>query len=156
MSSINFDTVQSATEIWFDKLIAQIKADQITLEVGVASKEKREMYKTLMSGQIDEIAALSRETTAKYFIERVLTDFIHELYARETKFKTIAVNFSKSELLVWIEIQEDDDLAEKSIYLAEAKVNAFYKKYEFHISTTVVEDCDQLEVPSHYRLLKTQ
>ena len=39
---------------------------------------------------------------------------------------------------------------EDVLILAEAKVNAEFMDKGFGISTTIVENCDNLEIPAHY------
>jgi hypothetical protein len=64
--------------------------------------------------------------------------------------KKLGLELSNSKVLVWAEIYDNDDETEKALILAQAKVNARYSKFGFAISSTIVEECDQLAVPNHY------
>ena len=57
-------------------------------------------------------------------------------------------------VLVWAEINDDDEQMEDKLILSEAKINAKYHLYGFDMESTIVETSDKLPVPNHYRSLK--
>ena len=138
-------------ELWFDELISVLRKDQITLETGCATDETKKLYDLLMSGGADEIHGLAREQSSMHFVQRIVVEFINELNNRNTKINKLGMNMSKAVILVWVEINDDDKEAEKNIFLAEAKINTQFQTFGYHISTTILEKCDNMEIPSQYK-----
>lgn len=135
---------------WFENLIADIRVDQIQIEAGVADTDKAEFYRNLMSGKQDEVFKKIRFEASQLLIERVVKTFIAELSSRKCFPEKLAFALTPSTIMVWAEINDDDDRVEDGILLSESKVNAFAKQYDFALDTMIVEKSDKLEVPSHY------
>jgi len=146
---------QSKTDEWFDEFVASIKADQLAIETGVASEGKKEMYESLMDNNITDLIDINVKSAQKHYIGSMLLDYVKSLskFEDEAPFNTLAVSFNNSDLLVWAEIEDDADDIERELILAEARINAQYHDKGFDMTTTIVEKCDQLSVPSHYILL---
>jgi hypothetical protein len=58
-----------------------------------------------------------------------------------------------SALLVWAVVLDDDENAERAVYLAEAEVNAHLRTTGFRVSSTVVEVSDRFNIPAHYKVV---
>ncbi len=136
---------------WFDEMVTNLRYDQTLLEIDVLEENKKSIYNTLISGNQDMISHLGRQTSTAYFISKIVSDYFKELVKTKSKPKKIALELSDSKILVWAEVSEDDEVMEDGLILTEAKINAEYSKYGFHISSTIVEDCDGLPIPSHYK-----
>ena len=150
----NLTEEKNKTDVWFDDFVAIIRVDQLALETGVASKEQKHLYENLISGNIQDVMDTSMQAVQQYFIQNMLVDYIHLLNQfNEILHLKLAVSFHNSELLVWAEIEDDAEFIEGELIMAEAKINAKYHKYGFDMTTTVVEKCDRLAVPSHYNFL---
>ena len=65
------------------------------------------------------------------------------------------MGLSNSKLLVWSEIEDNDEDMEDALLIAEAKVNGKYQKDGFYINSTIVEKSDNLSIPNHYQILET-
>ena len=63
----------------------------------------------------------------------------------------IAFDLSRSKILVWAEVGDDDENTINQLILAEAKTNADCYNNDFKIATTVVEQGENVEVPPHYK-----
>jgi hypothetical protein len=135
---------------WFSDLIGQLGVDHMLLEAGVASKETKQMYDTLIFGKESEIFASGRIQSSMYFIKGLLKEYFDSLAEFKTKPRKLGLELSDAKILVWAEINDDDEEAEDALILSEAKANAKYHDYGFHISSTIVETSDKLPVPSHY------
>lgn len=150
-------TVKTPTETsnlfegWFDEFVASIRADQIQLETFIATKEKKEFYDLMISGSQNEIMHLARNASSIQFIKNIIFEYIHELNVRQCKPTKLAFNLSDAKVLVWAEIEDNDENTEDNLLLAEAKVNADYYKFGFHISSTILENSDHYPVPSQYK-----
>ena len=141
---------------WFDELVAEIRADELQLETGTASVEKTEKYDMFMRGNMEEMFGHSKEAADKYFFSNVLLGFVRALFSNENKpfaLNKLAFSYRDSQVLAWIEVPDgvDYDEAEKKIILADAKINATFYEKGYSLNTTIVEECDGLEVPSHYQ-----
>lgn len=139
------------TEVWFDTMVANLRYDQTLLENEILEEDKKKVYDALISGDQDFMHNYARQTSSAFFITNMVEAYFKELIQVKSKPNKIALELSNSKILVWVEIVEDDQLMEDALILAEAKINAYFSKYGFHISSTIVEDSDSLDVPEHYK-----
>jgi hypothetical protein len=147
-------TVAAAYEPWFDQLVAELRGHQLQLESGTASAELRAHYDGLMSGTLADVMRGAKQQAQKYFVSRVLLDFLTELLNRRAGLPhRLAVDYNDSEVLVWAEIGAADEALERALLLADAQVSGAYHDAGFGLTTTIVETADALPVPNHYRLL---
>jgi hypothetical protein len=145
-----YNKVQDTTEIWFDELVATLRSHEIMLETQIADEDLKSFYSTLMGGNSFDIANLSRTQTQRHFIGSILWDYLKII--KDSKPQKLAFDYNDSEVLVWAEIDENNDLLEKQLYLAEAQVNAKYHQYGFDMTSMIVEDCDNISIPNHYKV----
>lgn len=138
-------------EVWFDKMVANLRYDQTLIENDILEEGKKEVYDTMMSGNHESMSDLGRKYSTTYFISTIIDKYFKELIKTKNKPNKIALELSHSNILVWAEIKDDDDMMENALILAEAKINAYFSKFGFNISSTIVEKCDGLEVPDHYK-----
>ena len=104
----------------------------------------------MISGKEDEVFKKIRFEASQLLIERVIKSFIAELSSRKSLPEKLAFALTPSTIMVWAEINDDDERVEDGILLSESKANAFAKQYDFALDTMIVEKCDGLEIPSHY------
>jgi hypothetical protein len=141
--------VQGTSEQWFDELVATLRTDQVSLELDVANKETKNVYEVLMGGDALEIAHLNRTLSQRQIIGSILWDYLKII--KDNKPQKLAFDYNDSEVLVWAEIDENNEQLEKQLYLAEAQVNAKYHQYGFDMTSMIVENCDSISVPNHYK-----
>lgn len=150
----NLTEEKNKTDLWFDDFVSSIRVDQLALETGVANDAQKHFYETLIDGNIQDMMDTAIKTAQQYYIQNMLVDYIHLLKGFENApFLKLAVSFHNSELLVWAEIENDAEDIEGELIMAEAKINAKYHQHGFDMTTTIVEQCDMLPVPSHYNFL---
>ncbi len=140
-------------KIFFDELVERIRVDQLMMETKTTSKEKHTIYKSLILGEETELAAMSRAASSMHFIKNLLLDYITELHHYKRRPVKLALDLSDAKVLVWAEIEDGDEKTEDALILSEAKANAKYATYGFHITSTIVEKSDKMEIPSHYQNL---
>lgn len=138
---------------WFDELISILRTDQIMLETKTAPEKTNNLYNTFIFGDEAEIVESTRAASSLYFVKNLVFDYLKELKAYNRRPVKLALDLSDAKILVWAEINEDDEETEDALILAEAKANAKYSKHGFHISSTIVETCDRLSIPPHYKLI---
>ena len=146
-------TQQSAIEAWFDKFISTLRSHQIQLETDTAHEELKQFYDTIFGGNVNELVHLGKSSTKKYFVPRIILDYLKLI--TKTKPLKLAFDHNDSEVLVWAEISDDDFELEKNLLKAEAIINAKYHDYGFDMETTIVEASDKLEIPNHYTHYKS-
>lgn len=145
---------QTKNEQWFDDFVWSIRADQQALAGGVATDGKQELYRTLIGNNVTDIVDVSVAQARKHYIKCMLVDYVLELrVSNKFPFIKLAVSFNNAELLVWAEIEDDAWEVERKLIMAEAKINSIYHKKGFDMTTTIVEECDRIPVPSHYQML---
>lgn len=136
---------------WFSGLISSIKIDDIMHETDTMDISKRQMYNAMISGDHDNVHSYARQSTTKYFIKNLVDRYFVELSNRKRTPKRLALDLSDSKILVWAEIENDDEETENALILSAAKVNSQFSQHGFHLSSTIVEVEDNLNVPAHYQ-----
>ena len=94
---------------------------------------------------------VSKKTSSAFFIKNLNDSYFIELGERRARPNRVALELSNSNVLVWAEIENDDELTEDALILSAAKVNYAFSTFGFHISSTIVEVGDKLNVPKHYK-----
>ncbi len=135
---------------WFENLINHIQVDKLQMELGIADAKKSALYESFITGNQDELLKSMRNQANEYFIERIVKAFIAEVAQRKAMPLKLAFSLSPSTILAWAEIQENDETTEDQLLLAESKVNAIARDYNFNLDTMIVEDSDKLPLPPHY------
>ena len=98
------------------------------------------------------MAVLSKMNANQHFIKNVIVEYLQEI-SKKLPIR-LAFDLDDSEVLVWAEINDDDEEMENFLLLAEAKVNANYHKYGYDLTSTIVEVRDGLSIPNHYSVFK--
>jgi hypothetical protein len=97
------------------------------------------------------VEMVSKKTSSSFFIKNLIDSYFIELGERRARPNRVALELSNSKVLVWAEIENDDELTEDALILSAAKVNYAFSTFGFHISSTIVEVGDKLNVPKHYK-----
>jgi hypothetical protein len=136
---------------WFDGFMNHLRVDHIALETNTASSEKRDFYQRMATADATDLAFTSRIQSSRHFLGQLILSYIDELKQRQVEPRQLAMDFSDASVLVWAEIDDDDEAMEDQLRLAQAKINAQYSQYGFYLSSTIVETSDCLAIPSHYQ-----
>jgi hypothetical protein len=144
--------LQSIKDVWFEEFIAAIRTHQLQLETNTAPEELRRLYGVFINGNATDLAVLSKMNANQHFIKNVIVEYLQEI-SKKLPIR-LAFDLDDSEVLVWAEINDDDEEMENFLLLAEAKVNANYHKYGYDLTSTIVEVRDGLSIPNHYSIFK--
>ena len=144
-------TTQNNVDRWFDSAVADLKFDRTLYEFDILEEERKKIYDALISGDQEPLHAVNRQYSHIYFLNKMLMSYFKEITKSSSAPEKLALELSDSKVLVWAEIKEDDEEMEDTLILAEAKINAAFSDKGFSISSTIVEDCDKLKVPGHYK-----
>ena len=135
-------------------LTHQVRTDELLLATNTAPPATARFYQDLRDKNFRAMTATSRAATTWYFIKELLVDYLVALQQHPTPPRTLAVDFSDSKVHFWAEIADDDFLAKRALLRAQAKVNAVYHPYGFHVASMIVEAGDHLPVPAHYHVFE--
>lgn len=149
--SNNSELSTAELDSWFENFIDVVKADHFIMSSGVAPEETRNMYKALILNDEIELAKNSRKMSTMIFIKSLVKDYVTELTSQQNLPLKLALGLSDSKILVWSEINDDDEKTEDALLIAEAKVNGKYHDQGFYVNSTIIEKSDNLNVPPHYQ-----
>lgn len=140
---------QILEEAWFAEMINTIKVDQLTYQTDTMEPRRKQMYGNLIDNNYIEAAKDARKISSKIIIPHMLEAYF-QCFSKISNVNKLAFELSDTKILVWAEINQNDEDTEDSLLLAEAKINGEFSKAGFRLLTTIVEDCDELEVPENY------
>lgn len=143
---------QSNRAEWFDHLIAALRTHELQLETDTAPDELKKTYDLLMGNDIDEVLKMNKQTIQKHFVGKIIIDFL-KLLDKNLPAK-LAFDFNDSEVLVWAEIEDNNEEQEKLLTRTESKINAQYHPFGFDMEAMIVEKSDALPIPNHYKVFK--
>ena len=134
---------------WFDGFIDMVREHQASLKDKTMPKDLASIYKTFMVGTANEIAYQNKQLTQAHFIPTIISKYLNLI--KDNLPEQLAFAHSDNEILVWAVLKDDDWDTESALILAAAQLNADFHKYGYDITTTFVEECDQLAIPNHYK-----
>ncbi|WP_462267368.1 hypothetical protein [Mucilaginibacter sp.] len=143
-----------AIKQWFNGFIAHISVDKMMMETNTAPSDLKDFYTSAMLEDYAAISKTIRDTSSKYFIGNLVQFYINAFVTYKIAPQKLAFDFSDAKILVWAEILDNDEKAEEALILSEAKANAKFADTGFYISSTIVEQSDDLPIPSHYNEVK--
>lgn len=141
---------ESSIGLWFDDFVSTLRSHQVQIETDIASKEIKELYSTLFSGNIEQIFNINKQAGQEFFVKRIIVDYLKQLDKNIPK--KLAFDFNDSEVLVWAEVENDIEEFERILIMTEAFINAKYSQYGFAMNSTIVETEDMLQLPNHYKI----
>ncbi len=150
-ANLSNDKSNEHLDAWFGALIQELQTDHFLLKENIASEDTKNFYNAAMSGNEMSMAAQVRETSSRFFITKILLDYLKEIRAFNRIPLKLALGLSDSKILVWSEINDDDEATEDALLLAEARVNNKYQTNGFYINSTIIEKSDNLHIPPHYQ-----
>jgi hypothetical protein len=107
----------------------------------------------IFEGDLDKVMSFNRQTAKKHFIAKLIIDYMKKIQEFSIKPNKLLMDYNDSELLIWGEVNDDDEETETNLFRLEGQINAQYYKYGFQISSTIVESSDKFNIPPHYKEL---
>lgn len=153
--SISPEKGRKEWKYWFDGLVQNIRTHQMMLEEGVARKEVEELYDTMFKADELTRAQVLREKSSKYFIEQIVRYFLLQLRSSNANIKKLALHLTDAKIMAWAEIEDDDVETEDILCDAEAKINAKFSDYGFHLDSIILEESDNVDIPPQYSVVIT-
>jgi hypothetical protein len=147
------DELALKVDTWFGDIIDHIKVDHFLITNNAATKETKSLYDDLIHGDGANLIINMRRESTRFFITKIINDYINELKSSGKFPLKLAMGLSDSKLLVWSEIRDNDEETENALLIAEAKVNGRYYDNGFYINSTIIESSDNLSIPPHYQTI---
>jgi hypothetical protein len=141
-----------SNQTWFDEFIATIRTNQLQLETDTTLEDLKRMYNILFSGNERETILHLKATADQYYIKSITVEYLHEISSKMPLKR--AFDLDDSEVLVWAEIENDNEVIEDFLLLTEASINARFHQFGYDLSSTIVETRDRLSIPNHYKVFK--
>lgn len=136
---------------WFEDMISNLRVDQLLMQTETIDKDRGDMYRAMMEKNDNKVHLYAREASSMYFISNLVSSYLHEVIERKIALNKLALVLLNSKILVWAEIKDDDEDSEDSLILSAAKVNHEFCQYGFHLSYTIVDESDNIDIPEHYK-----
>ncbi|MGB0929957.1 MAG: hypothetical protein ACPGVB_04230 [Chitinophagales bacterium] len=135
---------------WFDDFIATIKSHELMLETDTASKELKDLYNAVFADDAMKVAVLSREISTMSIVKILVIEYLSHLGEATNKAISVSFSFSAERILVWVVIPNDREDVEDEFWIAQMKVNGEHGDKGVFISATIMEERDNVSLPSHY------
>lgn len=147
-------TDSNASKEWFDNMVSSIRVDELMLEQDVLEAKRKQLYEAMISGNDTFLHNYARNNSTAFFIQNIIKSYLLTLAEYKAKPRRLGLDLSVSKVLVWAEIEDDDEVTEDALILASARVNNDFSEYGFHISSTIVEAEDDIDIPNHYKQVR--
>jgi len=143
----------SQTAVWFDDLISTLRLHELQIATGTAEQRIKEFYETMISNNFDEMFRLGKAASQEFFVKKIIFEYLQML--RDKLPPKLAFDFNDSEVLVWAEIEDDNEEQEQLLTQAEAKINSRFHLYGFDMESMIVEKGDKIPIPNHYKIFRS-
>lgn len=154
------EKLESTTEVnkhneWFSLFINQINEgimkDKEALEKGDASKETIAFYQSLIKRD-SKALIMARDSITDSLISDIVISYIHKIKERNIRPLKLAFDLSINKIMVWAEINADDEKTEMDLIRVESIINGeFFANSKIYLDSTIVENSDELPIPLHYK-----
>lgn len=143
---------------WFFGKIATLRMHQQQLKNGNAPAGMKEAYDEMIEVADDytQLFALHEKMAKKRFILEMLTAYIESGISESEAISKLAFALEDKNLLVWAEIEDDNEKVEFELFSLAGKINAEFFEYGFQVQTTVVESYEKIALPKNFRSYKPQ
>jgi len=140
-------------EEWFNDVVANLRKDELLYKTGKLPDERKDVYNAFINKEYDKIMHNMSEAAIKHFTIQILTAYDSYIKTLDINPIFIGVCYGDREVLVWSEINDDDDKTETELFKAEAVINASFINTGICISSTIVEKSDKIKMPGQYKIL---
>jgi|ERR1700749_2348185 len=137
---------------FFDKLLRQIEEDKNSMLLGIADKEKAEMYENFITGKKDVIESMQHQQYSYKVITNMFSDYINELLKNKTHLpEKLALTFDTNSINIFAIIKDGDRETSKNLILSESYIIPKYHPKGFKMNTIIFEESDSMNIPKGYK-----
>ena len=146
-----------------EEFMGEINDDKFCMMEGTLSKAKFEFWEKVHQARKNKTDAQNfvlgqkSELDAR-FLRLAINSYIHTISKLDSidNFLKVALRVNDNLLLdvdAWVELKDEDELAERDITLATANFNTKIQNLGYYFNLMVVEESDNIEIPEGFDLL---
>lgn len=136
---------------FFSDMVTKLNVTEFLYNNKGLSDQEYRMWTAAINKNLEPMMLANRVATNVACANKAFEEFMLALRAeKDVKLRKLAVDISRSKLLVWAEVEDDDDSSMRSVLYADSVANLKMEDLGFSVSATVVEKSDCVPVPSHY------
>lgn len=135
---------------FFNTLRANIDAQERAIITGTASKEEVAFVENSVKGNDDAMMQSIRSALNIRFIEAMMEQYLDYLGNMEKLPLRLAFAFGPTTVLVWAEVEDDDEKMILDLLLAEANLVPKFSQQGAYMKTMAVEKSEERKVPKGY------
>lgn len=156
MTQVTDQHISNDTKLteWLDQLSFDLHIEKTKAETGTLDEKMKRFYTELMNGEMKMFAEVTQRIHTDYYKKKITLDFIKALSQTEAHVLKLALDYNQTSILVWSEINDDDERSENALIMLQAKINADFIDSGFRVNATIVEKSDKFIIPSHYTEIK--
>ena len=108
------------------------------------------MYSAMYNGDVNSVIKQTRALIDGTLVRDIIVSYFERLNKEKGHPVSLAFSITHSKVFFWAQINDDDEASENALLIAEAYANDKFYDIGLNISTTIIEDSDNLPVPAHY------
>lgn len=144
-----------------DEFMGEINDDKFCMMEGTLSKAKFELWEKVHQARKNKVDAQNFMLGQKSeldvrFLRLAINSYIHTVSKLDSvdDFLKVALRVNDNlDVDAWVELKDDDELAERDIILATANLNTKIQNLGYYFNLMVVEESDNMEIPEGFDLL---
>jgi hypothetical protein len=139
---------------WLESVMHDMQVEKLKHESNVLDEKIKNLYSELASGELKTITSIMQSQANDYYRKNITIGFLDKVLNNSTIDLTkLGVNYSQNSVLIWAEINDNDTNSERELILLKAELNAKYSSLGYRTSITIVENSDNLSIPTNYQHL---
>jgi hypothetical protein len=138
---------------FFDRILNHLVTDKMMHDVSSLPIETHNFYNDLANGNIENALEQSKDAYLMHIYSKLVDEYFSKLSIPENKPNQLGVCLSHSNMLIWAEISDDDEVLEDKLIMLQAEINHKYGKKGLFVKTTIVEESDKFKIPPHYSIV---
>lgn len=136
------------------QLTSFVKGEELEVESGIAGPLKKHMWESYFQGNVMPLMKESRQKSDEFFGMQIVFNFLEILKNEFNRMpKKLAVHHSGNKIYVWAEVLDNDTETTDAILYSVIDANYLNKENGISISTMIVEESENISVPSQYSII---
>lgn len=137
---------------FLNEIIHKLQTDKLLNDTKTLDSEMLNFYTDLASGDTEKLLRMNKDAYLKQVYLRLIREYFSKLMQMD-KPNSIGVNFKNSNMLIWAEISDENEILEDNLIRLQAETNAMFQDSGLNVNTTIVESSDHLKMPPHYEAI---
>lgn len=151
---INTKNKETGFDYFIDQVAAYIKGEELEITAGVAPTQKKEIWEQILKGNYLPMLKVNQNNNNEILGVQIALSFIQNLKAiHKSKPHKLALSQKNNKVYIWAEIADGDDETMEAILASVIDANFEHRDSGISLSPMIVEQSDNLSVPSHFKVL---